>query len=257
MFKENVSKTIKFWSMIGIIIIAVIIAGSFMFKYSVEGEKKLPYKLSKITIISTAEGIDDIENKITETPWNLKILQINDLYISIDKTEYAKQNQELRSVKIENIKITKSPKRGGIKIFMPDSSDGRLFNYTNDSLVQSTLQYKGASKSNPKTLEVGKQGGSVIISFANTELGKFVSAEKDVEIKHDGTIISRINSSTSEEPITGEDIKFSVSFDLIMKIDENEYKGTVILDLPIGDIITNGTGTQEITDLSDVVFKKI
>lgn len=256
MSNEYVSRTIKFWSMIGAIIIVLIIAGIFMFKYSVEGEKKLPYKLSKITIISTAEGIEDTSDETDTNAWNLNVVQVNDLYISIDKTEYAKDNQVLSGVKIENIQIKKSPARGRIQVFMPNSTEGRLYNYTSDFLVQNTLQYKGASKSNSKTLEVGNQGGLALISFANTELGKFKSLEKNAEIKHDGTLISKINESASTEPITEENIKFSVSFDLIIKIDNNEYKGTVNLDLPCGNVITDGTGTLEITDFSNVIFKK-
>ena len=107
MFNEYVSRTIKFWSMIGLIIIVLIIAGIIMFKYDVEGEKKLPYKLSKITIISTAEGIEDTSDETDENAWNLNVIQINDVYISIDKTEFANDNQLLSGVRIENIQITK------------------------------------------------------------------------------------------------------------------------------------------------------
>lgn len=260
MFNEYVSRTIKFWSMIGLIIIVLIIAGIIMFKYDVEGEKKLPYKLSKITIISTAEGIEDTSDETDENAWNLNVIQINDVYISIDKTEFAKENQLLSGVRIENIQVTKSPARGGVRIYMPISTEGRLYNYSNDYLVQSTLQYKGASKSNPKTLEIGNQGGLALISFSNTQLGKFKSVEKNVEIRHDGTLVSKINEFldvNNTATITQQDIEFSVSFDLVIKIDNNEYKGTVSLDLPCGNVITDGTGTVEITDFSNVVFKKI
>lgn len=260
MFNEYISRAIKFWSMIGVIIIVLIIAGIIMLKYNVEGEKKLPYKLSKITMISTAEGIEDTSDETDENAWNLNVIQINDVYISIDKTEFADEKQLLSGVRIENIQVTKSPKRGGVRIYMPSSTDGRLYNYTNDYLVQSTLQYKGASKSNPKTLEIGNQGGLALISFSNTELGKFKSIEKNVEIRHDGTLICKINDFSDTnytQPIVEQDIEFCVSFDLIIKIDNNEYKGTVNLNLPCGNVIVDGTGTMEITDFSDVVFKKV
>lgn len=270
MFNQNISKSIKFWSMIGIIIIIIIMALIIMINYSIEGEKKLPYKLSKITIISTAEGVENVKNSENENvedsqneennrAWELNVIQLNDIYISIDKTEFAEEGELLTGVRIENIKITKTPKIGGIKVYMPNSLEGRIYNYTDDYLVQSSLQYTGASHSNSRNLEVGNQGGLVLISFVNNEIGRFVSEENDVEIKHDGTLISKINqlgNGLENTVISEEDLKFSVSFDLVLQIDNKEYAGNVKLDLPCGELIENGKATIEITDFSDVVFKR-
>lgn len=254
MFNESLSRTIKFWTMIGIVVIILIVAGIIMLKYNIEGEKKLPYKLTKITIISTAEGIEDTTNEGDGNAWNLDIYQINDIYISIDKTEYADKNQVLTGVRIENIKIIKQPNIGAIKTYMPNSLDGRIYNYVDEYLVENKLQYIGASKSNSRTLEVGNQGGIALISFVNTELGKFETIQENIEIKHDGTLISKIKDTQNN--IEEQDLKFSVSFDLIIQIDNIEYKGTINLELPCGNIIENGTATKEITDFSDVIFKR-
>lgn len=301
MFKDHFSKTIKFWCLVGIIIVAIAIALIIMLKYSLEGETKMPYKLSKITIISTAKGIENVQDEVSANAWSLDVVQLNDIYISIDKTEFAKEDQFISSVRIENFKITKSPNHGRIKIYMPNSLDGELYNYTDDFLVQNSLQYNGASKSNSQTLEVGSQGGLVLISFLNTELGKFISSNISDEIMQNGTLITKINeaynttSSTEETqntinesslennttntnsnitssenttdasseisnkeftPITEEDLKFSVSFDLIIKVNKTEYKGTVNLDLPVGEILENGAASLEITDFSNVIFKR-
>lgn len=257
MFNESLSRTIKFWTMIGIVIVILVIAGIIMLQYNIEGEKKLPYKLTKITIISTAEGIENTTNEGDDNAWNLNIYQINDIYISIDKTEYADQNQLLTGVRIENIKIVKQPNVGAIKTYMPNSLDGRIYNYVDEYLVENKLQYIGASKSNSRTLEVGNQGGLALISFVNTELGKFETTQENIEIKHDGTLIAKINElNNAQNTIKEQDLKFSVSFDLIIQIDNIEYKGTINLDLPCGNIIENGTATKEITDFSDVIFKR-
>jgi hypothetical protein len=69
-------------------------------------------------------------------------------------------------------------------------------------------------------------------------------------------LIPKINDLTNYSGILSEDLKFSVQFDLVIKIDNNEYKGTVKLDLPNGDILTNGKSTLEIKDFSKVVFKR-
>ena len=135
---------------------------------------------------------------------------------------------------------------------MPNSYEGKLYNYINEYLVNDKLEYTGGNQSNSKTLEIGKQGGVALISFVNTKLGKFKSSESNVEVKHDGTLISKV----SDNIITNEDLKCSIKFDLIIKIDNNSYKGVINLDLPCGEIIENGKAAIEITDFSNVIFKK-
>ena len=46
------------------------------------------------------------------------------------------------------------------------------------------MKYKGAGKSNAKTLEIGNQGGNLLISFCNTGLGKY-NAQDDSESRTD------------------------------------------------------------------------
>lgn len=54
------------------------------------------------------------------------------------------------------------------------------------------------------------------------------------------------------------DLNFSISFDIEIKIvNKKTYKSTVFLELPVENIITNGTSNLEITDLEDIVFKII
>ena len=168
---------------IAIIVLAIIITGIISMKYYVEGETNMPFTLSKITIVSTAEGV---ENVGAEEKWNLSIFQNNDIYFSIEKNENNKESEIIESISIENIQILENPKVGQIKAYMPNSSDGRLFLNSEEYLVQENkLTYKGASKSNSKTLEIGNQGGTAILRFANTQIGNYISNE-DEEIKHKG-----------------------------------------------------------------------
>lgn len=244
------TRTIKFWAIIMLVVVAFVVGGIMMLKYEVEGEKNLPYTLSKITIICTAEGVETEPDSLKKSgKWDLNIIQTNDIYISIDKNEKVAENKALSSVKIDNIKITKNPGIGAIKAYMPNSLDGRIYKYSDDYLIGEHLEYMAAEKSNPKTLEIGSQGGMACISFANSEIGTY-SLNNKKEITHNGKLIALTEA-------TQDDLKFSVSFDITINVEGTNYKTTVNLDLPCGEIIENGTATQEITDFSNLIFKRI
>ena len=187
---------------IAIIFLAISVTGIISIKYYVEGETNMPFTLSKITIVSTAEGV---ENEGSQEKWNLSIFQNNDVYFSIEKNENNKEEAIIQSISLRNIQVIENPKVGQIKTYMPNSSDGRLFSYSNEYIVQEDkLTYKGATKSNSKTLEIGNQGGTVVLRFANTEIGKYISNE-DAEIKHDGSLLQKVG-------VQNEDVTFKVAF---------------------------------------------
>ena len=74
-----------------IIIIAIIlfVLGIIILKYNVEGEKNMPFNLSKITVISSSEGVD---KESGENKWAFDINQNNDLYLYIEKnSNFGKQ----------------------------------------------------------------------------------------------------------------------------------------------------------------------
>ena len=104
---ENRKKEIiKAFIAITCIILVIIVVALINFKYNVEGETNMPFTLSKITIVSTAEGV---ENEGTEEKWNLSIFQNNDVYFSIEKNENNKEDEIIQSISIENIQVTKAP----------------------------------------------------------------------------------------------------------------------------------------------------
>ena len=74
-------------------------------------------------------------------------------------------------------------------------------------------------------------------------------SDTDEEIVHDGKLITKTG-------VTLEEIKFRVSFDLVIKIDKINYKAKIDLDLPYGDICEEGKASYEITDMKDIVFKR-
>lgn len=131
---------------------------------------------------------------------------------------------------------------------MPNSLDGRLYSYDDTYIIEEKLEYKGGSKSNSQTLEIGNQGGSALIRFSNVNLGKY-SSNKDKEIIHDGTLLNKIK-------LEQENIAFSVSFDFIIQVQNHQYRANINLDLPYGNIVEEGTESFEKVDMSDVIFKR-
>ena len=77
--KKNLFKRCLF--LVSIAIIAMIVV-SIIIKYDVEGEKRLPFAISKILLVSTVDGhvVDDPNNI-----WNIGVTQVNDIFMYINK----------------------------------------------------------------------------------------------------------------------------------------------------------------------------
>lgn len=241
--RKDKIKACVFFVIISIIILISII---IFLKYQIEGEDELPFILSKIYVISSAEGI---ENKNVAEKWNFDIHQNNDIYFDISKNDKF-NDEKIQSVKISNIKILKKPEKGSIKIFMPNSSDGRKFINNKESILESdTLTYTGGLKTDLKTLNIGNQGGQIVIRFGNINLGTYISNDEE-EIKHDGTLLKKID-------IKNEDIRFEISFDVIISVRNKSYRTSINLELPFGNIVENGTENLEITNTDKYVFKRM
>ena len=246
MDKEKKKQTIKLCVAVTVLIIIILLVAISMIRYEVEGDKNMPFNLSKIIVVSTAEGIEAEGDK----KWNFNVYQNNDVYIYFDKNEnYWGEDKTIKSLKIENIAITKSPIKGEVKEYMANSIEGRLFTYQDEYIIQEgKLEYKGAEESNPQTIEIGTNGGSALIRFCNTGLGEY-SSDSDDEIIHDGTLLEKVD-------VSNEDVQFDVSFDLVVVVDNCNYRANVTLQMPCGNIVEEGTCSIEKTDMSDVIFKR-
>ena len=81
-------------------------------------------------------------------------------------------------------------------------------------------------------------------------LGNYISNE-DEQIIYDGTLLDKAKISL-------QDVKNNISFDITIKTNDNiSYKTTITVDLPVGDLITNGNSSIEITGLEELVFKRV
>lgn len=229
-----------------IIVIAFCASLAIMLKYKTEGETNMPFEVKKILIVSSAEAESKKENK-ENTKWNLNIDQYNDIYINFEKNEEFDQESYIREVTIENINI-ESPKKGEISIYMPNSTEGKLFSYEDNFKVNESLTYIGATEDNYKALQMANQGGTFLFRVVNRNVSEYVSNDDD-EIHYDGTLLKKTN-------IKLEEIKTKISFDIVIKTNKSTYRGNVSITMPGDDIEEKGVSQTIIEDFSDVVFKR-
>lgn len=228
-----------------IIILIAAVIGLIILKYSVEGEQNMPFNLSEVLVISTAEGYQ--EKQTDENKWNVDILQTNDVYLNILKNKNYKDKEIIREIKISNINIEEDPKVGKISIYIPDENN-QTYNYEARCKVNSEIIYSGDIKSDIKNLKISNQGGTIIFRIVN-ETGKQYISNED-ELKHDGTLLKKVGIST-------DDITSKISFDVTICLESDiSFTAKISLKLPVGDITTQGVSSIEKKDIEDIVFKR-
>ena len=226
-----------------IIILMVVI--SVMVKYEVEGEKKLPYSLSKIFVISTVEGtpIDDGQNI-----WNINVKQANDLYFYIDKNEVTEET--IKQITIENFSITQVPQKGEVAIYRPTGELEKLYTYSEQNYLNESLTYTGAAIDDLKTLEIANTGGVIGCRVALDNLGTYISNDS-TEITYNGALLQNIG-------VNLEEIKMELCFDILIETNKNvTYKGAITVQLPGEELIEKGAANFEMSDFEEVVFKRL
>lgn len=234
---------IKKYIAIFVIAIIAIIVLSVMIKYSVEGETNIPFKISKIMVISTAGGI---EKENSSNKWDLNVLQSNDIYIDIIKNKNYAEKEIIDRVVIDNFKIESIALKGEIKLYRPSNSKV-IFNNKEEYKIDKELVYIGDETSSVENLKIANQGGLVLLRYVNENLGNYVSNEE--EIKHDGTLLGKIG-------LSNEEIKFKVSFDIRIELKSGKkYKTTQEIEMPNGNLIQEGTTSYQI-DGNEIVYKR-
>ena len=230
----------------GIVVLLIITAIIITYKYSVEGETNMPFKLSKIVVGSMVVSSD---NEILGDTIENDIVQNNGVYLEIKKNENYRDSAVIDSVEISNINITSAPKKGSVKIYMPNTTANKKFTYSNEFILEgNSLTYKGASKTDTTALQINNQGGVIAIAFGINGLGRYSLTNEELVI--DGTILKNME-------ITDEDIKFTVNFDFIINSEGKKFKTNISLDLPPLEITNEGKSSLEITDTSKYIFKRV
>lgn len=229
-----------------IILILLFILGIVALEYNENGEKNMPFIISKISVISTSEGID----KTSEgNKWAFDINQNNDLYIYIEKNKNYDKSEIIQSIVFDNFVVNKKSDIGEIKIFKPDpTSETQIFTNKEEN-VENIIEYTGETESNFKNLKILNQGDVLALRVANTKVGSYESNDEE-EINH-GELLKKAG-------ITLDDLKGNLQFDITINLNSGKsFKGTINIEIPTGDIIENATTNLEITDFSNVAFKRV
>lgn len=240
----KIKKYFKISLILAIIFILIFIIFLIILKYELEGEKRedLPFYIDKISLVSTADGLQDENN--TEFLWKGDLLQINDIYITISKNENL-QNNILENVILENFELT-YPEKGNINFCRIIKNEDTSNNY----IIENLNQYKfiGGKSTSLEELTISNQGGNIGLRIINNDLGTYESNEE--EINYDGRILNLEN-------IKNDEIKFKIKFDILLEIfDGNRYKTNVELELPVGDILTNGVEVIEYESINNLIYKR-
>lgn len=216
-------------------------------RYDVEGEKTLPFNLDKILIISNVDGK---KNEDGQNIWNINLSEYNDIYIYIKKDDSTKEDITIKDITLDNFKIDKSPLKGELKLYRPTGELNNLYTYSEQDYLKTSLVYTGSKIDDLKNLEIGNNGGVMAFRTSIENLGNYTSNE-DTEIVYNGSLLQKVGVGL-------DDIKFNMNMDITIQTNENvSFKGNLKLNFPAGDIITNGSSNIEITDFSDIVFKRV
>lgn len=229
-----------------VIFISIVIVFS-MYKYSVEGESRPPFVLSKIIITSSAKT-SNLTQK--ETGYTATILQNNDIKIAIEKNPEYKKEAKIKQITINNIQIIDTNRTDEITVYRP-STGTNLYDYQEQYIVRESMEYFGAAETNVKNekLQISNQGGIIEFSVVQYNLGEMEYTENE-QTPIDGTLLNKIGK-------TQEDISFKLTFDMIIEVESGiKFKTTITMDLPKGNIVQNGVEIYEHTDFK-AVFKRI
>lgn len=240
-FKKMIKNSI--YAFILVLIIALI--GLVILRYHVEGEQNMPFNLSEFLVISTAEGYQEKESK--ENKWDVEVYQTNDIYLTFTKNKNYKETEAIKNIEIKNIKIEENPEIGKIYVYVPDSEE-KTYQYTEKNLVDNHITYEGDVQSDIRNLKISNQGGTVIFRVVNKTGKQYIS--NDEELRHDGTLLNKVN-------LTNENIKCKIAFDITITLESGiSFTGNVVLNLPVGNITSQGISNIDKKDIEEIVFKR-
>ena len=245
MFRNLNKKIFHIIMITAIVFVILCVTGILILRYQVEGESNMPFKITKISIVESVEG--NAIQGATEK-WNLNVNQNNDIYIYIEKNSSYGKTEIIEEVEINNIIINKQNEKGELKLYKPVVDEKRMFINSAENEITG-ITYKGELESNIKEQKISNQGGIIAFRYGINNLSQYVS-ENDEQIDH-----SQLLKLTN---ITQEDLQTKLSFNIIIKLTSGKkYQATINLDVPTDEIIEKGTIGKEITELDEIIFKRI
>ena len=246
--KRITNKKIFHLVMIIVIIFAILfVSGIIILRYNVEGETNMPFSLTKIILISQVDGTEtqpvDVNNR-----WAFNILENNDIYLYIDKNSDYTEQETIKSVKIDNINLVKAPNIGVSKFYRPDVSQETAMFVNNQENECTSLEYVAESKSDIKNMKISNQGGIVAFRYGIQDIGTYEGNDQEVNY----------TELLKKASIAEENLKANLQFDFTILLDSGKsFQTTITLDLPVDNIVEQGTTSQEITDVEQYIFKRV
>lgn len=240
--KEKISSII----VLVVIVIAFGASLAIMLKYKTEGEKTMPFEISKILIVSSAEASNKEENPDNQK-WNFNISQYNDVYITIEKNEKYQKNAYINSIELDNISIESSNKDKVI-LYKPCEDEEKMFSYEDKYIFNNSIEYKGEAVDNLKKLEISNSGGTLLFRVYNKNIGEYVSNEDD-EIHYDGSLLKKAGIKLA-------DLKTKISFDVVIETNNSTYRGKIEIEVPNENTDEEGVTQKTIENFDDIIFKR-
>ena len=180
--------------------------------------------------------------------WNLNVNQDNDIYIDIQKNERYKKTETIKNVIIDNINISKQPTKGTLKFYKPSKNKDSIFENSQD-YESMQISFEGDKATNIQDLKISNQGGRIAFRCSNENIGTYKS-NKDKKVIY-SELLKKLD-------VNNEDLKATITFDITIELDSGKsFKGTFNIEVPVEDIVSEEKTAVEITDFSDVVFKRI
>lgn len=244
-FKELTHKKYFHVVVILVIITAILfVLGMSILKYQVEGETNMPFYLSKISIISSSQGLD---KEAVDTKWAFDVYQSNDIFLYLNKNSQYSKQEAIKSVSIDSVQIEGNQKEK-INLYQPDSQEEKMIFKNKEENIVQNIKYIGDMESNLKQLKISNQGGIIAFRCSYDNLAEYTS--NDEEIKHQ-ELLKKLGISL-------EDLKVKITFDLTIQLEEGKkYISTISLDFPLEDVIKKGTTSKEITNTEEFIFKRV
>ena len=162
---SKVNKLILKSAYITIIILIIVVIALLILKYDVEGERNIPFKLSSIIVVSSAEGYQEKEN--LDYKWDVEVFQNNDIYLNIEKNKNHKETEIIKSNQLENIQIDNKPTVGEYKVYRMYSDNSSIFTYKEEYEIKDKIEYLGDLSTDLNNLKISNQGGTIVISAVN------------------------------------------------------------------------------------------
>lgn len=245
MYRDTKKKIIHIIVIIVIIFALLCTAGILILKYQVEGEANLPFHITKIAI---AQSVVGTEKENHEEQWNFDVSENNDIYIYFEKNSGYGKTEIIDSILVDNIKINKNNDKGETKLYKPVEDEKAMFKNIADNEM-TEITYKGELESNIKQQKISNQGGIVAFRYAINNISNYISNDTE-EVDH-----SKLLKLTN---IVEDDIKTKISLDITINLTTGrKYKTSLDIEIPTSEVIEKGTVGTEITDFSNLVFKRI